>query len=424
MREQVKLLHKIMKEVLYYPFNGEATHFTVHYEVFHVTDAILYNKQLNPAVTKHITNEQINALYNAGLTEEDVKEVQQQSGRNIDLLYTVLGDLMVNNNITVMPASYELCNIVFAPYREQRYPGNYKQVIHRANVTEVEFSYVNLSYRLESIKGMMQNANVPPRLAIDKLRSCTEQQVREQWWAALSTRNDIQAIVLEHMRNGMQVETVANSILEFVKEGKSKILTPAQQDLLKQKNPLFVLYQFNANFFALLNKQFKMTQLQPQLTLWSEKFTNNVTRDNDTESSLKMLMGQNDFVDCYQHNRCRKLFSQINVAAAIDNLATINFTTPSNETVEAALPTFFKNSQEYLNHAYAERHGFSSSFLLMAASMVSENAMLCEVSVIVILSAFLFRNKLALLNPFRYFYAQAPQNDNGTVEELMRLTQN
>lgn len=422
MREQVKLLHKIMKEVLYYPFNGEATYFTVHYEVFYVTNAILHNKPLNPAVTKHITDEQISALYNAGLTEEDVKEVQQQSGRTIDLLYSVLGDLMANNNITVMPASYELSNMVFAPYLKQRYPGNYKEAVQRANVSVVDFNYILLPYRLEAIRGMMLNANVPPRLAIDKLRSCTEQQVKEQWWAALSTRNDIQAIVLEQMSNGVKVEAAANSILEFVKEGKSEILTQAQQDLLKQKNPLFVLHQFDASFFALLKKQFKITQLQPQLTLWSEKFIDNVTRVNATESALEMLMGQNDFVDCYQHNRCKKLFSQTNVAAAIENLAAVNFTTPSNVTVEAALPGFFKSSQEQLNQIYADRHGLSASFLLLASSLVSENPMLCEAGVIVMLSAFLFRNKLAKLNPFRYFRGQAPQNDQGSAEELMRLT--
>ncbi len=422
MREQIKLLHKIMKEVLHSPFNGEATYFTVHYEVFHVTDAILNNKPINPAVTKHITNDQINALLNAGITAADVDEVQQSSGRNIDLLYTVLGDLMVNNNITVMPASYELSHMVYAPYRAQSYPGNYRETMQRANVTEVELSNVILPYRLEAIKGMMQNANVPPRLAIAKLRSCTEQQVREQWWAAQSTKNDIQAIALEHMSQGVQVETIAKAILDFIKDGKSDVLTPAQQDLLSQKNSLFVVYQFDFKFIAQLKKQLKISQLNPKLTLWTEKFSAEVKQHNDTKSALQMLMGQNDFMQCYQHNRCQNLFSQDQAAAAIDNLAAVNFTQPSNETLEAALPNFFKTSQEYLNDVYAQRHGLSASVLLAIFSIVSENPLLSEAGVIVILSAFLFRNKLAKLNPFRYCLASAPQNEIGTEEEVTRLT--
>jgi hypothetical protein len=269
---------------------------------------------------------------------------------------------------------------------------------------------------------MRMLANVPPRLAINKLRQCTEEKVKEQWWAAKSTRLDIQAIMLAHMSNGSNATTIAQTILEFMNDGKPGQLTDAQQKLLKEKNPLFVIYQFDKVFMQEVFKQYKLNLLKPDLERWTENFSANVSQLNNSNLAKDFLQAHDSFMDCYQYGRCKNLFSQPALATAITKLDAIVFTQPANETIAAAVPAFFKNGQQYLDRAYVASQGLNSSFVLLAASYVMDNPVAYEVGAITLLSLFLFRKKLAKINPFQYFSHKPAQNDPATAEELRSLT--
>jgi hypothetical protein len=395
MRAQVKLIRDIMNKVLRYPWHGEATWFTVNYEVFYVIDCILKNKNIDSRQTKHMVDEQISALYSAGITQEDVAEVQHINGRNINLMQNTMVHLMTVAPISVQTAQYEIIRVLL--HYPQSYNGTYKFDLKNSNITDVEMNYVFAPYRMEAVRGMILFSHVTAKEAFDKLSQSSEQQIKGLWWEAEETRIIVVSIAAEMVRKNISLNAYAEDVMKFMTDGTTTLLNEAQQAILKTRNILFVRHLFNEQFNSSVQEKIKKDEIQGLLVLWERNFSRLILQSN---VSTEALEAHQQFVDCYTKNNCFKLFSQPNIAALL-RTRTFNHSAPANDAIEAIIPEFLNHHPEFITQQIMARNNIKPTMLLFALSFIADNPVIFEVGVLSLLMLVLFRNHAGKLNPFK-----------------------
>jgi hypothetical protein len=416
MRKQVELIQSIMTKVLYYPFNGEASYFTVNYEVFYVIKAILKGTAVDTKLTLHITQEQIQELYAAGITRDDVDEVRRISGQNIKLLQDAIGEALSYGPAVIYSDSDLIRALNRNPTPENKL---LTQKIIDTQTSPTDHNYVFAPYRLEALRGLMMIANVPPILAMRKLTKCTEEQVKMQWWLATETKGIIKGYALEFMQKGTTAREFADNVLGFIQDGKEGILNVVQQARLRERDPVHILHLFSDTFLQSLNTELKKAEIEKELLVWPDHLTRFVNQSADTEQ-LDALNAHEDFMRCYEQHKCHGLFSQKNIAKKIADIPQQIFSFPANGTIEAAIPQFLSYNPEYLNNIIMARNNISPSLVLTALTFAATNSPVCEVAALSLLSLFLLRKRLWSLNPLRYFTI-CKRSETASMEERERL---
>jgi hypothetical protein len=426
MRAQVILIRKIMDEILHYPHSRAATSTNaVNYEIKVAIDAIAANKPLNIDKVPHMEMEQISRLQAAQVTKEDLAEARRWNKDNIKLLQDTLTDLMTENNITEFTAQWEIEYVLIG--REPRYPGNYSTLLKAAAMHDVDLAYAFIQMRMEPLKAMTRLfASIPPKLAMEKIRKSSNDEIGAIWWGILSTRNEIKSMALQYMLAGMTAEAFARMVLDFMTNNITGLLNPAEQQLLNSKDPIYVNYLFSPEFLKHLNTSQK--ELEIEEALKTDDLTHMVNRINNTIEQEEGLEAYAEFINCYEKKNCGKLFSQNNIAVLLEKSAPLNFSSPANATIEAQLPVFLLHNPEFLNTIAAAQRTLQPSLVMLTVSFLSEkNPLLAEVAIISALSIYLFRNQLYKLNPFRYFKSADQQTRlsqdviSATSEELAKL---